>query len=233
MAGSDARQTPAAPPLFSIITPVYNSVTKIGRTIRSVLDQRDCLLEYIVVDGDSVDGTAQIIARYADNERGRLRFLSEPDDGVYHAMNKAITMARGKYLLFLGAGDALRAGALSNVAGLLPADKLALAYGNVFWKDKEIIYNGEFTKQMLRTHNICHQAIFYTRDIFRFMGGYDVRYEVLADYVFNIRCFAEERITKRHIDYVVADFEGGGLSAQVKDEILIAEHAALIKQHLE
>lgn len=115
----------------------------------------------------------------------------------------------------------------------MPDEALAFVYGNVYWMDEEIIYSGEFDKLRLKTHNICHQAIFYERAIFDLIGKFELRFKVLADYVFNIKCFANEQVHKRYIDYVIANFEGGGLSAKQKDVALLSEHAQLIKNYLE
>ena len=214
--------------LFSIITPTYNCGTKVVRTINSVLSQDSDLYEYIVIDGDSNDGTQSEIRPFD----ARINFVSEPDAGVYDAMNKAIEMARGKYIYFLGAGDTLRANALGNLAGSMPGGELAFIYGNVYWVDEAFIYGGEFDKSRLETYNICHQAIFYERAIFEEVGRYELDYPILADYVFNIECFGNDKIQKTYLDYVVANFEGGGQSARQKDTALIEALPRLIEEYL-
>jgi glycosyltransferase involved in cell wall biosynthesis len=214
--------------LFSIITPTYNCGPKVVRTINSVLSQDSSLYEFIVIDGDSHDGTQSEIEKFSD----RLKFISEPDQGVYDAMNKGIEMARGKYLYFLGAGDTLRANALGNLARSIPDGELAFIYGNVYWVDEAFIYGGEFDKSRLETYNICHQAIFYERTIFDVIGRYELDYKILADYVFNIKCFGNDRIQKTYLDYVIANFEGGGQSALQKDAALIAALPRLIEEYL-
>lgn len=214
--------------LFSIITPTYNCGAKLARTINSVLSQDGSLYEYLVIDGNSEDETQSEVEQF----NGRIKFVSEPDLGVYDAMNKGIEMARGKYLYFLGAGDTLRANALKNLARLMPDGELAFVYGNVYWEDEAFIYGGEFDKLRLETYNICHQAIFYERTIFDVIGRYELRYRILADYVFNIKCFGNDKIQKTHLDYVVANFEGGGLSARHKDAALVEALPRLIEEYL-
>ena len=215
--------------LFSIITPTYNCGPKIEKTINSVLTQAADLFDYHVIDGASSDDTLPAIEKYGD----KIKLVSERDKGVYDAMNKGIDLASGKYLYFLGAGDSLRADVLRKIEKLMPDEPRCFVYGNVYWMDEAIIYSGEFDKQRLKTHNICHQAIFYERTIFDVLGKFELRFKVLADYVFNIKCFGDERIRKRYIDYVVANFEGGGLSAKHKDAALTNEQAQLIKDYLE
>ena len=191
--------------------------------------QAEDLFDFHIVDGASTDDTLSIIRKYGD----KIKLISERDSGVYDAMNKGIDLASGKYLYFLGAGDSLRAGVLRKIEKLMPDEPLAFVYGNVYWMDQAIIYSGEFDKSKLKTHNICHQAIFYERTIFDVMGKFDLKFKVLADYVFNIKCFGDDRIHMRYIDYVVANFEGGGLSAKQKDIQLFNEHAQLIRDYLE
>lgn len=215
--------------LFSIITPTYNCGTKIEKTINSVLMQAEHLFDFHIIDGASTDDTLRAIEKYGD----KLELVSEKDKGVYDAMNKGIELASGKYLYFLGAGDSLRADVLRKIEKLMPDEPLSFVYGNVYWMDEAIIYSGEFNKPRLKTHNICHQAIFYEKTIFEVMGKFELRFKVLADYVFNIKCFGNGRIQKKYIDYVIANFEGGGLSAKQKDAALLSEHAQLIKDYLD
>ena len=86
---------------LSIITVVYNDAAHIANTIKSVLDQTFTDYEYIIVDGGSSDGTVEIIKKYED----KLRWISEPDRGIYDAMNKGLALARGEYVIFLNSGD--------------------------------------------------------------------------------------------------------------------------------
>jgi glycosyltransferase involved in cell wall biosynthesis len=214
--------------LFSIITPTYNCGPKIVKTIHSVLSQDSNLFEYIIIYGDSNDDTQSHIEKF----NTRLTFVSEPDLGVYDAMNKGIDMARGKYLYFLGAGDTLRANALKNLKPLMPDRELAFVYGNVYWEAEAFIYGGLFDKSRLETYNICHQAVFYEKAIFNLIGKYELDYKILADYVLNIKCFGNDEIQKTYLDYVVANFEGGGLSASQKDAALIETLPRLIEEYL-
>jgi len=222
------RQAMAMQKLFSVITPVLNSGTKIRRTIESVLSQKPDLFEYIIVDGKSTDNTFATIEPY----KNEMILVSESDRGVYDAMNKGIDRSSGKYLFFLGAGDSLRPAVLENVAPLLPFAGPALVYGNVFWEASGLVYAGEFTKAKLKEQNICHQAIFYERRIFDLIGKYELRFKVLADWVLNIKCFGNDRIRKHYIDYIIADFEGDGFSLKTPDETFQRERADLFATHL-
>ncbi len=215
--------------LFSIITPTLNCGEKIERTIQSVWWQGKELFEFIIVDGNSKDDTLEIIEKY----RSGITVISAKDRCVYDAMNKGIDLASGKYLYFLGAGDRLRPFILKNIAGMMPSEELAFVYGNVYWDDEDKIYNGEFTKAKLKDDNICHQAVFYERNIFELVGKFEERFNVYADYVLNMKCFGTDRIRKNYLDVIVANYEGGGLSMHQKDKSFFEERARLIKNYLE
>ncbi len=215
--------------LFSIITPVYNCGSKIERTINSVWSQRKSLFEHVIVDGGSQDNTLPMIRR----NRHPIRLVSENDSGVYDAMNKGISLAEGKYLYFLGAGDRLQPGILEGISEAMPADELALVYGDVFWEACNKVYDGEFSKEKIKTDNICHQAIFYGREIFGVVGKFETRFNTLADYALNIKCFGNEQIVKHYISRVIATYEGGGLSDQEIDQNFWRERPELIKAFLD
>jgi len=214
--------------LFSIITPTYNSGAKIEKTINSVLMQAEDLFEFHIVDGASTDDTLRTIEKYGD----KIKLVSEKDKGVYDAMNKGIDLASGKFLYFLGAGDSLRADVLRKIEKLMPDEPLAFVYGNVYWEKEAFIYGGVFDKSRLETYNICHQAVFYEKAIFDLVGKYELDYKILADYVLNIKCFGNDEIQKTYLDYIVANFEGGGLSASQKDAVLIETLPRLIEEYL-
>jgi glycosyltransferase involved in cell wall biosynthesis len=196
---------------FSIITPTFNSGPKLEATINSVLSQNEKLFEYIIVDGGSTDETLNTIGKYGE----RIKWISEKDRGVYDAMNKGIKMAKGQYLYFLGAGDLMRAKILDRVDHLLPYEPLGFLYGNVYLVGGDVVYLGEFDDDKIAKSNICHQSIFYERHIFDLIGMFDLRYSKLADYAFNLKCFADKRIWKAYIAEIIADYEGGGLSTDV------------------
>jgi glycosyltransferase involved in cell wall biosynthesis len=210
--------------LFSVITPVFNSGPKIEKTINSVLSQDEDLFEFVVVDGGSTDDTLEVVEKYA----GRIKLLSEKDEGVYDAMNHGVDAAGGKFLYFLGAGDSLKPGALSTVAARLPPHEHALVYGNVYMIDEGRIYDGEFDRAKLRRRNICQQAIFYGREIFGVTGGFETRFSVLADHAFNLKCFFNHRIEKKYIAYVIANYEGGGISRTERDLDFALEYGELM-----
>src|SRR5437867_11736008 len=149
------------PPLISVITPTFNSGAKIAATVASVLSQKKELYEFLIIDGGSTDGTLAHLRA----QGSALRYLAEPDEGIYDAMNKGIRLTGGRFLYFLGAGDRLLPGMLEAVAAeirKLPCQgktsRPTLLYGNVDWSSYSRPYDGRFNRFKLLRRNICHQA---------------------------------------------------------------------------
>ena len=221
------------PPLISVITPTFNSGAKIAATVASVLSQKKELYEFLIIDGGSTDGTLAHLRA----QGSALRYLAEPDEGIYDAMNKGIRLTGGEFLYFLGAGDRLLPGMLEAVAAeirKLPCQgktsRPTLLYGNVDWSSYSRPYDGRFNRFKLLRRNICHQAIFYQRSAFERLGFYNTKYQSLADWEFNIRCFNDRGIRKRYIPLRIADYEAGGKSHTTPDQVFHAEFPRLIRQ---
>ncbi len=207
---------------ISVVIPTFNARTKLEATLNSIRAQNFEALEILVQDGASTDDTTQWLASQAD-----VSWHSEPDAGVYDAMNKGIARARGRYLYFLGAGDTLLPNALEQMHLHLPAHDLGFVYGNVRFPDGQI-FMGPTSALRLRKLNLCHQAIFYGREIFERLGNYNLRYPILSDYAFNLRCFAAADIPKIYTGVTVANYEGGGLSTAV-DAAFLQDRLQLIQ----
>jgi len=214
--------------LFSVIIPTYNCGRKLAATIESVLSQPGDLYEMIVVDGGSSDETLRVVEEYG----GRFKVISEPDQGVYDAINKGVGVSSGKYLFFLGAGDRLREGVLERIAGMLPEDELSFVYGDAYLVRYGVHHDGAFRKEDFINNNLCHQAIFYERTIFDLLGGYDLKYSVCADYAFNMKCFADSRVRTIYLGIIVADFEGWGISDKQEDHIFRRDLPRLIWEYV-
>jgi glycosyltransferase involved in cell wall biosynthesis len=221
------RQTP----LFSIITPTFNCAAQLQRTADSLAQQDKILFEHILVDGSSTDDTLNVIRNYAIEAAHVVRWVSEKDEGIYDAMNKGIDMASGKFLLFLGAGDLLRPDVLQEIAPLLPQNTFSFFYGNALMEGGHV-YGAPFDKSKIAKLNICHQAIFYGRELFNNIGKFELQYRVLADHAFNIKCFADDRVQKKYVDRIISEYEADGFSAHNTDEAFARDRETLIKRHL-
>lgn len=204
---------------FTVITVCYNASAIIRETITSVLGQTYEGLEYIVIDGKSTDGTADILQSITDQ---RLKFISEKDTGIYNAMNKGLRMASGDYLIFLGADDTFfDKDVLTNVAAKAgPGGEVI--YGNVLLKKRQKLYNGKFTRWTWGHRNICHQCIFYPRDVYS-RCRYDERFRTTADWDYNLRLLSDG-IKFRYIGETICIFnDEEGLSSSTKDHDFLKE----------
>ncbi len=197
-------------PLVSIITVVFNGERTLEATIRSVESQTLADREYIVVDGGSKDATVSILKRHTDTV---TRWISEPDKGIYDAMNKGIRMAEGEWLYFLGSDDCFEnAAVLADIfSGSVP--DVDLLYGDVISPSYRGRYDGEFTRDKLLGRNISHQAAFYRKRIFDRLGEYDLRFRTHADWDFNLRCFGDPAFRAHYTGVLVASFGADGASA--------------------
>ena len=202
---------------FSIITVCLNAEKNIRSTIESVLKQDYENYEYIVVDGASTDGTLEIVREYANSDN-RIRWCSEPDSGVFNAMNKGITHATGEYLLFLNAGDEFHdCKVLSRAAEMtLGADILIgnLAFKTEAGLDVRVYSAGEELLENLRKgQNVCHQVIFASWECL--LDGFDERFTTCADYDWLCRQVnAGKKVI--HLGIIVVDFDTSGITFQVK-----------------
>lgn len=207
--------------LFSVITVSYNAAKCISETLESVLAQSINDLEVIVVDGGSTDGTVDIIRQFEAKFQGRLRWLSEPDKGIYDAMNKGISLAKGDFVNFLNCGDSYMPNALVSVSEEICLHRDAqVIYGisRFFDDDGEVRLIRE-NHLRLRDRNICHQAIWYRRELFDKFGVYDLQYRFMADYDMNIR-LCQAGVVFLPINALVVNYSMAGVTSDSnnKDE---------------
>jgi glycosyltransferase involved in cell wall biosynthesis len=211
--------------LVSIIIPVLNRQAGLERTLASVFAQRGDF-ECLVMDGGSADGTLEFLQGIKDC---RLRYFSGRDGGIYEAMNKGIKLAKGRFLYFLGAGDVLLPGALEALGPHLKLQGPCVVYGDAILQGE--IYDGEFDSLKLCRENICHQALFCSREVFDLVGCFETRYRSFADWAWNFRWFGNSAVTRKFIPVLVAKFEDGGVSG-CGDEIFERDKSRLIRRHL-
>ena len=211
-------------PLVSIICVTRNAEKTLPALINSVAGQNATFAELIIIDGASEDGTCNILKTYDH----KIDFwLSEPDNGIYHAMNKSLSWVRGRWVLFLGADDLL-AGNFFKIAPYLKK-KNTIYYGNAIYFGRE--FTKVYTDYYLTKLNICHQAIFYPKTVFD-KYKYDLQYKVYADYHLNLRCWKDVQFNFVHIDHLVANFGDCGFSTYTKDTLFELDRDQLFKKYL-
>lgn len=206
-------------PFFSIIIPTYNSDTTLYKCLESIISQSFTDFEILIIDGVSKDNTIEITKGFNDE---RIKILSEPDNGIYDAMNKGIKLAKGDWLYFLGSDDELfNCRVLSDIKSSINLTNSKIIYGNVRiigdagWANDKDIYDGIFTLKKILEKNICHQAIFYNKVVFSKLGNYNVNYKICADYDFNLKCWAHFHFHYENL--IVSFFNGGNFSASLID----------------
>ena len=197
-------------PKFSIITINYNNKIGLLRTIESVLSQSYTNYEYIVIDGGSLDGSKEVIESFAH----RLDYwISEPDRGIYNAMNKGVEQAHGEYLLFLNSGDVLHdINVLKNIEHeCINAD---LIIGRVLNLNTQELSSmpDHLTMNLFYIKSIPHPATFINNKLFT-NRRYDESYRIVSDWKFFIETIVIENATCKNSMVVVSDFDTNGVSS--------------------
>lgn len=184
--------------------------------------------ESIVVDGGSSDGTAAFLRR----EKRIARYVSEPDRGVYDAMNKGLRLCRGDFVIFMNAGDEFfNPRVLERAAAVLRAHPdCRFLFGDACLVGEDGHCRFREYDAPVTTQNICHQSIFYDRRLFAELGMYDERYRIVADYDFNLRAIAGSGVVPYHFSYPVCRFYEGGLSSGGKYAEKQRADAALLRR---
>ncbi len=200
-------------PTLTVITVVYNNVRDIERTLMSVINQTYPHIEYIVIDGGSTDGTVDILNQYADQI---TRLVSEPDKGIYDAMNKGLALATGDYVLFMNSGDEIYAAdTVAEVFATAPEADIYYGETEMFdadWQSlglrRRAIPERFNWKSFRYGMNISHQAIYIRRAK---IGRYDPKYQLSADIDWIIRAAkaADKMVNTKRI---VAKYLVGGMS---------------------
>lgn len=207
----------------SIVTVCFNAAEELEHTIRSVLAQENCEIEYIIKDGGSTDGTKALVERYLPQLEAlkNFVFVSEKDAGLYDAMNIATNMAREDYVQFLNSGDCLvDKDTIAFVehgdfeGDLLYGDMIQVCEGRQHLRKANPDTVADFPKQI----TFSHQALFIRTDIMQELL-YDTRYPICADYEFFQRAYACGK-RYRYIDRPICYFQLGGISYQRAFDLL-------------
>jgi glycosyltransferase involved in cell wall biosynthesis len=219
----------------SIITVVYNGVAHIGHAIKSVLDQDYANIEYIVVDGGSVDGTRQVIAQY---EPQIAKVILEADNGVYDAMNKGIKAATGDVIGILNADDLYAdVGVISTVVRELQRRNVDSIYGDLVYTSRNDLHKivrywkaGQFhERSFLHGWMPPHPTFFVKRAVYGRYGGFNTEVHSAADYELMLRFLHRFQISTAYLPEVMVYMRTGGLSnASLGNRILghVQDHRA-------
>jgi glycosyltransferase involved in cell wall biosynthesis len=206
---------------ISIITVCYNSEPYIQTTIASVLEQTYENMEYIVVDGHSTDRTLDIIKEYEPKFNGRMRWVSEPDNGIYDAMNKGITMASGAIIGILNSDDVYaNTEVIADIIQTFTTQKCDAVYGDLMYVDfknrakiKRYWKAGQYKPQsFLRGWMPPHPSFFVKKEVYNTCGLFRTDFKSAADYEFMLRVIHKAQITLAYLPTVLVLMRTGGIS---------------------
>lgn len=221
---------------ISVITATYNSGTTLHDTITSVLRQTYSDVEYIVVDGASTDNTMDIVRNYEPLFGGRMRFISEPDCGIYDAMNKGIGLATGDIIGLLNSDDFYSAdNILEQVAAAMQDTQIDAVYGDIhFVHDRDLkkpvrYYSSSgFRRWQMRLGFMpAHPSFYCRKSIYRQFGLFDTSYRIAADFEMLLRLIFVHRIRTTYLPLDFVTMRTGGASTGG-----IKSHWIVCKEHL-
>jgi len=211
-------------PLISIVTVVFNGESYLQKTIESVLGQSYDNIEYIIIDGGSTDGSVDIIKKH---EHAIDYWVSEPDEGIYNAMNKGASLCTGEYIAFLNADDWYADNIIELVSSVIKTNKVDYIFGNVSMQDET---NGAWIfssriSQYKYNMPFPHPSLFVRSDHLLNIG-FDESYKAIADYDFILKLI-NKNLKYIYIDRVFAYFRLGGISSSAHE----MEHFRLAYNH--
>ncbi len=217
-------------PLISIITVNLNNAAGLEKTIRSVIKQAYCPIEFIVIDGDSIDDSKSVLDKYA----GQIQVtVSEKDNGIYNAMNKGILKSTGEYLLFLNSGDIL----LENnpLSQLINTGNISdLIYGNIQVSDVDKKRDGIFPDilsfKFFYINSLPHPCTLIKRSLFNLVGLYREDFKIVSDWAFFVLAVCKYNCSYQHVNVLVANFDSGGISS-TQLQLIEKERAIVMKEH--
>lgn len=222
---------------ISLITITYNSEKTLVDTIQSVLNQTYPNIEYIIVDGASKDKTVSIIKEYEPYFGERMKWISEPDKGLYDAMSKGIRMATGDVVGILNSDDFFTSKeVLQQVANAFIQDeKPDAVYGDVHFVHPENLnkcvryYSSKVFRRSLMKLGFmpAHPSFYLRRECFEKYGLYKTDYKIAADFEFLLRVIYKEKIKTQYLPIDMVTMRTGGASTSG-----IKSHLKIMKEHL-
>lgn len=205
--------------ILTIITINRNNAAGLEKTMRSVASQTLAIFDYIVIDGTSTDGSIEVIQKYAKSFGDRFNWISEPDKGIYNAMNKGIQMATGEYVQFLNSGDCLVSDDVTEkmIAELKRTDYPSILYGNMLkdMPDGRIMRDKCFAGREISflgfyIGTLNHSPAYIRKDLFEKYGLYDENLRIVSDWKWYLQAIilGEEKPVYTDIDVTLFDMHG-------------------------
>lgn len=208
-------------PVLTIITVNLNNASGLRKTIESVICQTFADYEYLIIDGGSTDGSVEVIKEYAERF---TYWVSEPDCGIYDAMNKGVKYTHGEWIIFMNSGDVFcQKNVLTDIFSINSYNDTDIIYGNTIVKDinTTIKPSAIINKNFFFFNTICHQSLFLRRNIFDQIGYHSLHYKIISDREFLLRA-AIKYVNFKYVDVDICIWESQGFSSKnihlIKDE---------------
>lgn len=211
--------------LVSVLTPCYNSAKTIEKTLECIEKQTYQNIEYIIVDGGSTDDTLKIIEQHRNRLPERFTLISEKDNGIYDAMNKGIQLTKGKLIGIVNSDDWYEEDTVEQIVKHYQGNPCEVVYGmqRTFLNGKEkatFIYHHDFLPEQMITHPTC----FVTKNAYKELGVFDLKYRSAADYDLMLRFYESKKVTFTPVYQVLSNFQLGGMSSS---QIGVRENATI------
>jgi glycosyltransferase involved in cell wall biosynthesis len=207
---------------ISIITINYNNLEGLKKTMASVINQTWNEFEYIIIDGGSIDGSAA----YIESQSDKIDYwVSEPDNGIYNAINKGIKVATGEYVAFMNSGDCFLAlSTLQSCATIFSNYHADVFYGQIKFDDvlieRTMVYPAKLTLAYLQNMVINHQACFFLLDTLLKYNSYNEEYKLAADYHYFLKLYVNGK-TFHPILFPTVKYDVTGISSVQMDSYRI------------
>lgn len=227
---------------ISIITVTFNSGATLQNTIESVLSQTYSDTEYLLIDGGSKDNTLEIVREFEPRFAGRMKWISEPDKGIYDAMNKGIRMASGEVVGILNSDDFYTSNTvLQRVAELLSNYDIDAVYGDIHYIDHANptscirYYSSRIFRRSLMRYGFmpAHPSFYCRRIVYEKYGTFDTSFRIAADFENLLRLIFVHRIKLKYIpmDFVTMRTGGASSSGLVSHRQILKEHLRAFRQN--
>lgn len=217
--------------LLTIVTINLNNKDGLRKTIESVLSQKNCNpadIEYIIIDGASIDGSVDVIKEYAELRKDEFplkisSWVSEPDTGIYNAMNKGIKKATGDFVALMNSGDSYLPNIFFELKTILEEHRSSIVYGvpNIYIDG---IFECVFgcSSETLYKHMVHHNSCFVPMSVYKQYGLYDESYKIAGDYDLFLK-FYKNKVNFFYSNRIICNFDYGGISS-VPSSVLIDEN---------
>lgn len=207
------------PQKISIITINYNNIKGLEKTIKSIIHQTQNHYEFIIIDGGSTDGSKELIERHSEKIN---YWVSEPDSGVYNAMNKGIKVATGDFVIFMNSGDAFYENTVLEKVNSLLVDEFDIYYGDNYKvkqnSKRKKTYPEKLSFSFFYYSCINHQATFIRRQLFFDYFLYNEKFKIVSDWEFFIYTICIENRPSKYLKMTICNYDFTGISSNIANK---------------